>query len=64
MTGITLVTYADHPFGSEDDRSLAEAFEREGVTARFAVWDDDLVNWSETGLAIVRSPGIMPARGD
>ncbi len=52
---VTLVTHAALPQGAPDDRLLAAALRSEGLDVRFAVWNDQSVDWRASRLAIVRS---------
>jgi glutathione synthase/RimK-type ligase-like ATP-grasp enzyme len=53
---VLLATWAKMPDGEEwaGTRHLPEAFARRGIEARWVVWDDPGVDWSE-GLVAVRS---------
>ena len=52
---IALVTSADYPHLSDDDRPLIPAFAARGATAEPARWDDPAVRWAEYDLSILRS---------
>jgi glutathione synthase/RimK-type ligase-like ATP-grasp enzyme len=51
---ILLATCAQLPNGDEDAALLLAALDDAGVPARWAVWDDPAVDWSE-GLTVLRS---------
>lgn len=52
---IFIVTHADAADGVADDKLLAAAIAKMGVTPRFAVWNDSSVNWSQSDVTVVRS---------
>jgi len=52
---VTIVTHAAMPDGAPDDVALAAALRERGCDARFAVWNDDGVDWSATPLTVIRS---------
>lgn len=52
---VTLVSYDGAPEGAPDDQLLAEAIRGLGGSARFAVWDDDEVDWSASATTVIRS---------
>ena len=53
---IALVTWDGLPAGAADDWPLFEALQRRGREVRFVVWNDQGVDWTEVGLAVLRSP--------
>jgi hypothetical protein len=53
---VALVTCSAIPDLDEEDAPLVEALAERGVEARPVVWDDPTVDWSEAGLAVLRSP--------
>lgn len=55
VAAVTIVTHSGLPDGAPDDKLLADAFSRSGVSSRFSAWDDTEVCWSLTPLTIVRS---------
>ncbi len=55
MMDVALVTCAEYPDLSEDDRLLLEALLMRGLYARPAIWDDPEVDWSRFKLCIIRS---------
>lgn len=52
---VALVTCRDYPDLDDDERTVIAALADEGVTARPEAWDDETVDWSRYGLAVVRS---------
>lgn len=54
MTDVLLATFCLLPDG-EPGGDLIGALDRRGIAARWAVWDDPDVQWSEAGLVAVRS---------
>lgn len=52
---VALVTCSAHPTGGSSDRDLVAALGEGGIEARWAVWDDEAVDWAAFGLAVVRS---------
>ena len=52
---IALVTWEDLPDGAADDRPLFEALERRGRSVRFVAWNDETVDWTQVGVAVLRS---------
>jgi hypothetical protein len=52
---VALVTYADLPALTADDRLLVAALEARGVRAMPAVWSDPTVDWSAFSAVVVRS---------
>ena len=52
---IALVTWEDLPDGAADDRPLFEALERRGRSVRFVSWNDETVDWTRVGVAVLRS---------
>ena len=52
---VTVATHRLLPQGAVDDRLLATALEREGLSVRFAVWNDPAVDWHAGALTVVRS---------
>jgi glutathione synthase/RimK-type ligase-like ATP-grasp enzyme len=52
---IALVTWEDLPDGAADDRPLFEALERRGRQVRFLCWNDETVDWTRVGVAVLRS---------
>lgn len=53
---VSLVTCRAIPNLDEEDAPLVQALAGRGVDARPVVWDDPDVDWSEAGLAVLRSP--------
>ena len=56
MTDVALVTFAEFPFGWEDDLELVRALGHRGITSEFVCWDDTEARWSSAGLVLLRSP--------
>ena len=52
---IALVTWEDLPDGAADDRPLYEALARRGRNVRFLSWNDESVDWTRVGVAVLRS---------
>jgi hypothetical protein len=52
---VLLVTSRDLPDGEPGAAALEAELRRSGVEARWAVWDDDTVDWSAAALVAVRS---------
>ncbi len=52
---IALVTWEDLPDGAADDRPLFEALQRRGRSVRFVSWNDETVEWTRVGVAVLRS---------
>ena len=52
---ITLVTHRGLPHGAQDDQRLAEALRHRGRSVRFAVWDDEAVDWGLSAVTLLRS---------
>lgn len=52
---IGLVTYAEQPELTDDDRPLIGAFGEIGVTAAAVRWDDASVNWRDYDAVVLRS---------
>jgi hypothetical protein len=61
---VALVTCAEYPAGSPDDRSLLAPLARSDVDATFAVWDDPVVAWLDYDLVVLRSTWDYPPRRD
>lgn len=54
-TDFTFVTYAGLPELDPDDRLAADALAQRGIQVEAAVWNDPAVDWSSSGICIVRS---------
>ncbi len=52
---LAFLTDRAHPDGTPDDRLLLPGLHRAGVTTRFVVWDDPLVDLSDIDRVVVRS---------
>lgn len=52
---VLLATLALRPAGEPDGHLLVDALAARGVGARWAVWDDDAVDWADADLVAVRS---------
>jgi len=52
---VALVTCADLPALSGDDRPLVPALEARGISAEPAVWDEPAVDWDAYDLVVLRS---------
>jgi len=61
---VALATCAELPDGDEDERLLPPALAARGIESRFAVWDDEAVDWSAFDLVVVRSTWDYTARRD
>ncbi|MFN8038901.1 MAG: hypothetical protein U0Q07_06790 [Acidimicrobiales bacterium] len=61
---VALVTCSAHPEGGPSDAALVAALAEVGLEARWAVWDDDEVDWTGFALAVVRSTWDYTARLD
>lgn len=55
MTDVLLATSTDHKEGEPGHEHLDRALADRGISARWAVWDDPFVDWSEAKLVCVRS---------
>ena len=54
-TDVLLVTCAQFPTLTEDDRILEKALTKIGLSVQAAVWDSKEIDWSTARLAVVRS---------
>ncbi len=61
---VALVTCADLPALSADDRLLLPALEERGISAEAVVWDDPAVDWEAYDLAVIRSAYDYAQRHD
>jgi glutathione synthase/RimK-type ligase-like ATP-grasp enzyme len=52
---IALVTHAERPELTADDRHVVDALARRGVTAVAAAWDADTIDWCSFDLVVLRS---------
>jgi len=52
---IAIATCAEYPELKGDDDQLCEALRRRGCEAVSAVWDEDVTEWDDTDLCLVRS---------
>ncbi|MFS3130181.1 ATP-grasp domain-containing protein [Nocardioides sp. Bht2] len=55
MVDVLLVTSNAWPDGEPGGSLLLEAFEARGITAAWAVWDDETVDWTAAQLVALRS---------
>jgi len=55
MPDFTFVTYDGLPDLDPDDRLAVDALARRGMRADVAVWNDPAVDWSKTGVCVIRS---------
>jgi len=51
----SFVTYSGLPQLDPDDRLIVDRLTESGYTCQSAVWDDPSVDWSQTGICVVRS---------
>lgn len=52
---VLLVTYEKFPNLTADDRLLLAALENRGMSVRAACWEDPLVDWANSSVAVIRS---------
>jgi len=52
---ITFATYAQLPDGDPDDLLALDILKNRGYMVRTAIWNDCSVDWSESGLCVLRS---------
>lgn len=55
MVDVLLVTASTWPDGEPGGSLLLDAFAARGITAEWAVWDDESVDWSAASLVALRS---------
>lgn len=61
---VALVTSAEFPQLTDDDRLLLDALQMRGFNAQPAVWDDPAVDWSQTRICVLRSTWDYHQRRD
>jgi len=64
MADVLLATCAELPDGEPGGDLLLDALAERGVSARFAAWDDPVVDWSAARLVMVRSTWDYDGRRD